>query len=75
MVHDKHDLHSEKKWYQNGASGVLLPQMVPFFQRGTLFSLIIMFVEKKSIKYRKNEKIKYQRMYMFDQTRNEKVSL
>ncbi len=35
-------LHSEKKkGYQNGAPGVLLLQMVPFFQRGTLFSLII----------------------------------
>ena len=27
--------HSEKKGYQNGALGVLLLQMVPFFQRGT----------------------------------------
>ncbi len=33
-------IHSEKKGYQNGAPGVLLLQMVPFFQRGTLFSLI-----------------------------------
>ena len=40
-------VHSEKKGYQNGAPGVLLLQMVPFFQRGTLFSLIIMFVEKR----------------------------
>ena len=36
-------VHSEKKGYQNGAPGVLLLQMVPFFQRGTLFSLIIMY--------------------------------
>ncbi len=39
--------HSEEKGYQNGAVGVLLLQMVPFFQRGTLFSLIITFVEKR----------------------------
>ena len=37
-------LHSEKKEYQNGAPGELLLQMVPFLQRGTLFSLIIMFM-------------------------------
>ena len=42
----EYSLHSEKKGYQNGAPGVLLLQMVPFFQRGTLFSLVIMFVEK-----------------------------
>ncbi len=30
--------HSEKKGYQNGAPGVLLLQIIPFFQRGTLFS-------------------------------------
>ncbi len=41
-------IHSEKKGYQNGALGVLLLQMVPFFQRGTLFSLIIMFMKKNS---------------------------
>ncbi len=40
-------MHSEKKGYQNGAPGVLLLQMVPFFQRGTLFSLISMFMEKR----------------------------
>ncbi len=38
--------HSEKKGYQNGAPGVLLLQIVSFFQRGTPFSLIIMFMEK-----------------------------
>ncbi len=43
----KHVTHSEKKGYQNGALGVLLLQMVPFFQRGTLFSLIIMFMKKR----------------------------
>ncbi len=31
--------HSENKGYQNGVPGVLLLQMVPFFQRGTLFSI------------------------------------
>ena len=36
--------HSEKKEYQNGTPGALLLQMVPLFQRGTLFSLIIMFI-------------------------------
>ena len=40
-------VHSEKKGYQNGTLEVLLLQMAPFFQRGTLFSLIIMFVEKR----------------------------
>ncbi len=39
--------HSEKKRYQDGAPGVLLLQMVPFYHRGTLFSLIIMFIEKR----------------------------
>ena len=28
-------------------TGVLLLQMVPFFQRDTLFSLMIMFIEKR----------------------------
>ena len=42
----RHRVHSEKKGYQNGAPGELLLQMVPFFYRGTLFSLIIMVVEK-----------------------------
>ncbi len=31
--------HSEKKGYQYGDSRALLLQMVPFFQRGTLFFL------------------------------------
>ncbi len=38
--------HSVKKGYQNGAPGVLLLQMVPFCQKGTLFSLI-MFMKKE----------------------------
>ncbi len=42
-------MHSEKKGYQNGAPGELLLQMVPFFQRGTLFSLINMFVENEAV--------------------------
>ncbi len=33
-------VHSEKKGYQNGATGVLLLQMVPFFQSTDLYSII-----------------------------------
>ncbi len=39
-------LHSEKKGYKNGTPGVLLLQMVPFFQRGILYSLPIMCMKK-----------------------------
>ncbi len=39
--------HSEKKGYQNGAPVELLLQIVPFFHRGNLFPLIIMFIEKR----------------------------
>ncbi len=40
--------HSEDKGYQNSVPGVLLLQMVPFFLKGHSFSLIIMFMKKKS---------------------------
>ena len=45
-IWNSHPIHSEKKRYQNSTPGVLLLQMVRFFHRGTLFSLIIMFMEK-----------------------------
>ena len=37
--HSQKILHSEKKGYQNGAPGVLLLQMVPFFSKGHSFFL------------------------------------
>ena len=42
-----------KKGYQNGTPGVLLVllQMVPFFQMGTLFFLIIMFIIPLRVPY------------------------
>ncbi len=47
IVKPEKSLHSEKKGYRNSAPGVLLLQIVPFFWRGTFFSLIIMFIRKR----------------------------